>query len=76
LASLLPLLSRSLAPAFAFAFSLTTLRSTALGAALLAGSALKLFDWDLTDPDSLDSVNEFGVKTFNPTISKEEREWK
>lgn len=58
------------------ALALATLRSTALGAALLAGSALKLFDWDLTDPDSLDSVNEFGVKTFNPTISKEEREWK
>ncbi|ORY88591.1 glycerol kinase [Leucosporidium creatinivorum] len=54
----------------------TMRESTALGAALLAGSALKLFDWDLTDPDSLDSVNEFGVKTFNPSISHEEKEWK
>lgn len=37
---------------------------------------MKLYGWDLTDPDSLDSVNEFGVKTFMPSIGKEEREWK
>lgn len=54
----------------------TMRESTALGAALLAGSALKLFGWDLENPDSLDSVNEFGVRTFHPSIGQEEREWK
>lgn len=54
----------------------TMRESTALGAALLAGSALKLFGWDLEKPESLDSVNEFGVRTFTPSIGHEEREWK
>lgn len=54
----------------------TMRESTALGAALLAGAALKLFGWDLEDSDSLDNVNEFGVKTFRQSISDEEKEWK
>ena len=54
----------------------TMRESTALGAALLAGSALKLFGWDLEKPETLDSVNEFGVRTFRPSIGHEEREWK
>ncbi|KAL8278365.1 hypothetical protein RQP46_009257 [Phenoliferia psychrophenolica] len=50
--------------------------STALGAALLAGAALKLFGWDLATPASLLKVNTAGVRTFEPQISEEEREWK
>ncbi|KAK4703859.1 glycerol kinase, partial [Phenoliferia sp. Uapishka_3] len=50
--------------------------STALGAALLAGSALNLFGWDVSKPESLRRVNTAGVRTFEPSISAEEREWK
>ncbi|KAM0787052.1 hypothetical protein ACM66B_006316 [Microbotryomycetes sp. NB124-2] len=54
----------------------TMRESTALGAALLAGAGLGLFGWKLDDPDSLDNVNEFGVKTFRQSITDEEKEWK
>ncbi|GAA5972814.1 hypothetical protein JCM11641_003953 [Rhodosporidiobolus odoratus] len=50
--------------------------STVLGAALLAGAALNLFDWDLSRPRSLFKVNRLDVKTFVPLITEEEREWK
>ena len=48
-------------------------RSTALGAALLAGAAVKLYGWDLTKPDTFAHVNEAGTKMFKPKISKELR---
>lgn len=51
-------------------------RSTALGAALLAGAAVKLFGWDLTKPETFAHVNEADVKRFKPKISKELREKK
>ncbi|KAK4056167.1 Glycerol kinase [Microbotryomycetes sp. JL221] len=54
----------------------TMRESTALGAALLAGAGLGLFGWKLDDPDTLDNVNEFGVKTFRQSITDEEKEWK
>jgi glycerol kinase len=54
-------------------------RSTALGSALLAGSALHLFGWDVSDPSTLSKVNVKGGDTlFKPSITEEEREkrWK
>ncbi|SCZ96498.1 BZ3500_MvSof-1268-A1-R1_Chr8-2g10237 [Microbotryum saponariae] len=54
----------------------TMRESTALGAALLAGSALNLFGWDLEDPSTLRKVNEFGMELFMPSIDAQEREWK
>ncbi|SCV67325.1 BQ2448_5971 [Microbotryum intermedium] len=54
----------------------TMRESTALGAALLAGSALNLFGWDLEDPSTLRKVNEFGTDVFMPSIDAQEREWK
>lgn len=53
-------------------------RSTALGAALLAGSALKLFGWDLTEPDTLRKVNARAMTTFKPVLDEPSREkkWK
>lgn len=54
----------------------TSCRSTVLGAALLAGGALGLFGWNLSDPETLKKVNRLDVKTFSPTISEQEREWK
>jgi len=52
--------------------------STALGSALLAGSAIGLFGWDLRHPETLSKVNTRGSTTFKPTLSEEERErgWK
>jgi glycerol kinase len=47
--------------------------STALGSALLAGHALKLFGWDITDPSTLEKVNTADVHTFHPEISKKDR---
>ncbi|KAM0753824.1 glycerol kinase [Meredithblackwellia eburnea MCA 4105] len=54
----------------------TMRESTALGAALLAGAALGLFGWDLNKPETLKDVNTAGVRTFEPSLSEEEREWK
>ncbi|GAA5998912.1 glycerol kinase [Rhodotorula paludigena] len=50
--------------------------STVLGAALLAGAALKLFGWDLSTADSLAKVNRLDVSVFKSQITDEEREWK
>ncbi|KAF8333443.1 uncharacterized protein EI90DRAFT_3015345 [Cantharellus anzutake] len=52
--------------------------STALGSALLAGSAIGLFGWDIRRPETFDKVNTKGSTTFKPTLSEEEREigWK
>lgn len=53
-------------------------RSTALGSALLAGSAIGLFGWDVSKPETLSKVNTKGSMTFKPKTSEEEREvgWK
>ncbi|KAI0337711.1 glycerol kinase [Trametopsis cervina] len=50
--------------------------STALGSALLAGSAIKLFGWDIGRPETLHQVNTAGSQTFEPQISQEERDRK
>ncbi|KAL1745193.1 hypothetical protein HDZ31DRAFT_82129 [Schizophyllum fasciatum] len=50
--------------------------STALGAALLAGSALRLWGWDVSRPETLRKVNTAGSTVFEPQMSKEERERK
>jgi glycerol kinase len=47
--------------------------STALGSALLAGHALGLFGWDVTDPSTLEKVNTADVHTFEPEISEKAR---
>ena len=48
--------------------------STALGSAILAGAALKLFGWDLTKPETLAEVNNAGTTLFKPELSHEARE--
>ncbi|KDQ06361.1 hypothetical protein BOTBODRAFT_39646 [Botryobasidium botryosum FD-172 SS1] len=48
--------------------------STALGSALLAGSAIGLFGWDVTKPETLAQVNVRGNTSFSPQIGEEERE--
>lgn len=52
--------------------------STALGSAILAGSAIRLFGWDISKPETLHEVNTAGSMTFRPRITVEEREkrWK
>ena len=47
--------------------------STALGSALLAAHALKLFGWDLNKPETLSKVNTLHVDVFEPKISEEQR---
>jgi glycerol kinase len=48
-------------------------RSTALGSALLAGSAIGLFGWDLTKPETLAEVNTKGSREFKPTLDEKDR---
>ncbi|TDL23979.1 glycerol kinase [Rickenella mellea] len=48
--------------------------STALGSALLAGSAIRLFGWDIEKPETLDHVNTRGSRTFEPAMKEEDRE--
>lgn len=55
------------------ACSLVVYRSTALGSALLAGSAIGLFGWDVTKPETLAKVNVHGSTTFSPQIEEKER---
>jgi glycerol kinase len=50
--------------------------STALGSALLAGSAIRLFGWDVARPETLREVNTAGSQTFEPKMSQEERDKK
>ncbi|KAG6864851.1 hypothetical protein C0991_006792 [Blastosporella zonata] len=51
--------------------------STALGSALLAGAAIKLFGWDLSKPETLAEVNTKGSREFSPQLSTQEqlRRW-
>ena len=51
-------------------------RSTALGSALLAGSAIRLFGWDITKPETLKDVNTKGSTEFKPQIEDAIREKK
>ncbi|KAI0272316.1 glycerol kinase [Gloeopeniophorella convolvens] len=48
--------------------------STALGSALLAGSAIGLWGWDITDPETLKEVNTAGSKHFEPRTTEKDRE--
>ncbi|KDN43979.1 hypothetical protein RSAG8_05711, partial [Rhizoctonia solani AG-8 WAC10335] len=47
--------------------------STALGSALLAGSAIRLFGWDISKPETLARVNTKGSASFKPRTTKEQR---
>ncbi|WVQ65763.1 glycerol kinase [Kwoniella botswanensis] len=47
--------------------------STALGSALLAANALKLFGWDLSRPETLADVNTAGVHVFEPELEEKDR---
>ncbi|KAJ9475047.1 Glycerol kinase [Pseudozyma hubeiensis] len=47
--------------------------STALGSALLAGSAVGLFGWDINKPETLSKVNTAGKQVFEPKIDDEKR---
>lgn len=47
--------------------------STALGSALLAGSALGLFGWDLSKPETLSEVNTQEAMFFEQEISEKKR---
>lgn len=49
-------------------------RSTALGSALLAGSAIGLFGWDMSKPESFAKVNEQGSTKFRSTVHVTQRE--
>jgi glycerol kinase len=53
-------------------------RSTALGSAILAGSAIRLFGWDVTKPETLVDVNVHGSREFSPDLPQQERDrkWK
>ncbi|KIJ20691.1 hypothetical protein PAXINDRAFT_165576 [Paxillus involutus ATCC 200175] len=48
--------------------------STALGSALLAGAAIRLFGWDLSKPETLAGVNMKGSVEFKPQTSEAQRE--
>lgn len=54
--------------------SLSLDRSTALGSAIMAGSAIGLFGWDATNPETLDEVNTAGSTHFLPRKSDKERD--
>lgn len=47
--------------------------STALGSALLAGSAIGLFGWDINKPETLSKVNTAGKQVFEPKIDDQKR---
>jgi hypothetical protein len=51
-------------------------RTTALGAALLAGHAIGLFGWDLNRPETLFATHSAGKSVFRPSISKTQRDQK
>lgn len=49
-------------------------RSTALGSALLAGSAIGFAGWDVANPETLKEVNTKGSTTFSPKLKEDDRE--
>lgn len=48
--------------------------STALGSALLAGHALGLFGWNLSEPSTLAEVNIAGTTLFEPELEEKKRQ--
>lgn len=50
--------------------------STALGSAILAGSAINLFGWDVSKPETLKEVNTKGSREFAPSLAEDQRERK
>ncbi|GBE86240.1 Glycerol kinase [Sparassis crispa] len=48
--------------------------STALGSALLAGSAIRIFGWDVNNPETLAEVNTQGSREFKPGMDEALRE--
>ncbi len=48
--------------------------STALGSALLAGSAIRLFGWNISAPETLAEVNTKGSTSFLPSMPEADRE--
>jgi len=50
--------------------------STALGSALLAGSAIRLFGWDITKPETMAEVNTKGSTEFKPSLNEAARQKK
>lgn len=50
--------------------------STALGSAILAGSAVRLFGWDISKPETLHEVNTAGSTVFKPQATKQYRDEK
>ncbi|THH14755.1 hypothetical protein EW146_g5618 [Bondarzewia mesenterica] len=48
--------------------------STALGSALLAGSAIGLFGWDMCKPETFAEVNTNGGKVFTPRVDQKRRD--
>ncbi|TFK85720.1 glycerol kinase [Polyporus arcularius HHB13444] len=48
--------------------------STALGSALLAGSAIRLHGWDISKPETLAEVNTKGNLEFAPSMPEDARE--
>jgi len=54
-------------------FPFFSLRSTALGSALLAASAVGLFGWDVNDPKTLEKVNAKGKQVFTSEIDDQKR---
>ncbi|KAI0333931.1 glycerol kinase [Cubamyces sp. BRFM 1775] len=48
--------------------------STALGSALLAGSAIRLHGWNISEPETLAEVNTAGTLDFTPSMPEAERE--
>jgi len=47
--------------------------STAFGSALMAGHALQLFGWDISNPSSLEKVNVQGKTVFKSHIDEKKR---
>jgi hypothetical protein len=48
-------------------------RSTALASAICAGAAIKLFGWDLKNPESLKEVNTKGSREYTPNLQEAQR---
>jgi len=59
-----------------YQLTLSSERSTALGSALLAGSAVHLFGWDVTKPETLQNVNMRDSREFKSHMVEHERQQK
>lgn len=45
-----------------------------MGSAILAASAIGLFDWDVSKPETLKQVNTKGNMEFSPSLGENERQ--